>query len=263
MQVPLRIRTGDGVSIRPAQGDPGSTMATEYDIAVIGGDPARLSAASPIVRQAHKTVLLDSDRADFQPYGSIAVENAETESVKQRGDGLFEANTGNGKNFHCLHCRGWEDRGAASARMLAEDNADAVAPALHSARQALRMADEVTLHTNGNEQLASELTHSLNASPAPMRSTRGGSQSSPMLRSAPGSPCTSTMARAGPRPGGLELAPAGTAIRAHPPFTRTSARGVFAAGGYANPMHTVTAALQLGGVHGGGAPLHIQAEIYG
>ncbi|RYP39290.1 hypothetical protein DL767_002299 [Monosporascus sp. MG133] len=107
MQVPLRIRTGD------------DTVATEYDIVVIGGGPAGLSVASSIVGQDHSIVLFDSGkcrnaesrrmqtmptwdhrnteqfraaaRADFRRYGSIAAENTVIESVKQRGDGLFEA----------------------------------------------------------------------------------------------------------------------------------------------------------------------------
>jgi thioredoxin reductase len=101
-------------------------MASEYEIIVIGGGPAGLSAAASIVRQDHKTVLFDSDKyrnaqskhmhtvptwdhqdpqafrtaaiKDFERYGSIAVERVEIETVKQRDDGLFEA-TGNGKTW--------------------------------------------------------------------------------------------------------------------------------------------------------------------
>jgi thioredoxin reductase len=102
-------------------------MSIEYDIIVIGGGPAGLSAASSIVRQDHKTVLLDSgkyrnaqskhmhtvpswdhrdpedfraaSRADFDRYGSITVEMAEVESLKKREDGLFEAAAGDGKTW--------------------------------------------------------------------------------------------------------------------------------------------------------------------
>lgn len=99
-----------------------STMASEYDIIIIGGGPSGLSAAASIVRQDHKTVLFDSgkyrnsqskhmhtmpswdhqdpetfraaSRADFKRYSSITIENAEVESLRQREDGVFEATSG-------------------------------------------------------------------------------------------------------------------------------------------------------------------------
>jgi thioredoxin reductase len=37
-------------------------MASDYDIIIIGGGPAGLSAASTIVRQDHKTILFDSGK---------------------------------------------------------------------------------------------------------------------------------------------------------------------------------------------------------
>ncbi|KAK6214675.1 hypothetical protein LQW54_004183 [Pestalotiopsis sp. IQ-011] len=93
-------------------------MASEYDIIVIGGGPSGLSAASSIVRQDHKTLLIDSGKyrnslskhmhtlpswdhrdpsefraaakADFTRYGSITVEDAEVESAKKLEDGRFQ-----------------------------------------------------------------------------------------------------------------------------------------------------------------------------
>lgn len=101
-------------------------MASEYDILIIGGGPAGLSAAASIVRQDHKTALFDSGRyrnaeskhmhtvpawdhrdpaefrsaslAGLERYGSINVENVEIETVKQNGDGNFEA-SGAGKTW--------------------------------------------------------------------------------------------------------------------------------------------------------------------
>lgn len=94
-------------------------MASEYDIIIIGGGPAGLSAATSIVRQDHKTVLFDSGkyrneksknmhtvpswdhrdprefrdkaRADLDRYGSVQTVDTEVETIKQREDGLFEA----------------------------------------------------------------------------------------------------------------------------------------------------------------------------
>jgi thioredoxin reductase len=102
-------------------------MASEYEILIIGGGPAGLSAASSIVRQDHKTVLFDSGRyrnsdskhmhtlpswdhqdpqafreaasKDFERYGSITIEKAEIETIKQRADGLFEATSSGEKRW--------------------------------------------------------------------------------------------------------------------------------------------------------------------
>lgn len=93
-------------------------MASEYDILIIGGGPAGLSAAASIVRQDHKTALFNSgkyrnaqskhmhtvpgwdhrDPAEFRSaslaglerYGSVTVENVEIETIKKNDDGTFE-----------------------------------------------------------------------------------------------------------------------------------------------------------------------------
>jgi gliotoxin/aspirochlorine biosynthesis thioredoxin reductase len=99
-------------------------MGSEYEIIIIGGGPAGLSAAMSIVRQHHKTLLFDSGkyrnglskhmhtvptwdhrdpsefrataRADFSRYGTITVEDAKVESAKKLDDGRFEV-AANGK----------------------------------------------------------------------------------------------------------------------------------------------------------------------
>lgn len=94
----------------------------EYEIMIIGGGPAGLSAASSIVRQDHKTILFDSSaipyrnsksrhlhtvaawdhadpheflaraRADLDRYGSVHVVRDTVVSLTRREkDGLFEA----------------------------------------------------------------------------------------------------------------------------------------------------------------------------
>lgn len=101
-------------------------MASEYDIIIIGGGPAGLSAAASIVRQDHKTILFDSGKyrnaetkhmhtlpswdhrdpaefraaslADFKRYESVTVENTEIESVKKNEDSTFTV-TGGGKSW--------------------------------------------------------------------------------------------------------------------------------------------------------------------
>ncbi|KAI1123768.1 FAD/NAD(P)-binding domain-containing protein [Nemania abortiva] len=310
-------------------------MASQYDIIIIGGGPAGLSAASSIVRQDHKTLLLDSGkyrnalskhmhtvpswdhkdpeefrsaaRAGLARYGSVTVENAEVVSLKKRPDELFEAATGDGKTwvgkkiilatgvedvfpdipgyadcwvsgiFHCLYCHGWEEQWVDTAGMLAEGKTGTVVHALHFARQALRMAKQVTLYTNGNEALAKELTDTLKAAPAPMtvnskkitKLVKAPERARIVVELEDGTKITEGFLAHNPlvklrgnlaEQLGLEMTMG--IIKVNPPFNQTSLKGVFAAGDCAGPMQFVTAALNGGTCAGGGAPLQIQAELY-
>ncbi|KAH8888272.1 FAD/NAD(P)-binding domain-containing protein [Thozetella sp. PMI_491] len=310
-------------------------MAVEYDIIVIGAGPAGLSAVSSIVRQDHKTVLFDSGKyrnelskhvhtvptwdhqdpakfraaalADLERYGSVTVENAEVETIKQREDTTFEVTAGGrtwtGKKvilatgvedlfpdipgyaecwvkgiFHCLYCHGWEEKGASTSGMLAQGDVNNVVVALHFARQALRLSDHVTLYTDGNEQLSSDLQNALDAAPAPMavdsrkitRLEKGPERAQVVLHFEDGTSKTeaflahkpSTILRGNLHEQlGLAISPAKTIV-VNPPFNQTSVKHVFAAGDCASPMHTVTAAMHSGTCSGGGASLLVQAETY-
>lgn len=182
-------------------------------------------------------------------------------------------------SFHCLYCHGWEEKEySPSAGMLAEGDTGNVVVALHFARQALRIAKQVTLYTNGNEELARQLTDALVAAPAPMTVNSkkiakfikaperaritlqfddDSSETEAFLAHKPKTRLRGELAQQL----GLELMPMGT-VKVNPPFNQTSVKGVFAAGDCASPMHTVTHALHSGTCIGGGAPLQIQAETY-
>ncbi|RYP78170.1 hypothetical protein DL769_003251 [Monosporascus sp. CRB-8-3] len=160
------------------------------------------------------------------------------------------------EGFRCLYYHGRVERDAASAGMLAEDDTGAVVPALHFARQALRRADKVTLHINGNEQPASELIDAFNASPAPRarltpHSDGGTSRTEAFPAHKPKARLVGLAAgaAAGPRvdAGGYRHRGASA------PFDQTSVRGGFAAGGCANPVYAATAVLHSGTCAGGGA----------
>lgn len=146
--------------------------------------------------------------------------------------------------------------GNASAGMLAEGDTGAVLPALHFARQALRMDEQVTLYTNGNEQLAAELEAALQAAPAPrtvnckkiakltkaLENARitlhfgdGTSLSEAFLAHKPKTRVRGDLAQQL----GCELTPMNTVI-VKPPFNQTSVQGVFASGDYCSPMQTIT-----------------------
>ena len=64
--------------------------------------------------------------------------------------------------FHCLFCKGYEERGAPSAGVLAVAPIDLptemmVGLAIHSAENASQLSERVTLYTNGNEALTAGL----------------------------------------------------------------------------------------------------------
>ncbi|KAF2221333.1 hypothetical protein BDZ85DRAFT_15744 [Elsinoe ampelina] len=59
--------------------------------------------------------------------------------------------------FHCLFCHGYEERGAESAGVLATDGLGNEMHAMWVARYAQRLAARITIHTNGNSELAAAL----------------------------------------------------------------------------------------------------------
>lgn len=163
--------------------------------------------------------------------------------------------------------------------MLAEGDTGNVVVALHFARQALRISKQVTLYTNGNEELAKQLEEALAKAPAPMtidskkveKLVKGPKRSQIVLHFEDGTSKTEAFLAHKPKTKlrgslhqqlGLEMAPQGN-IEVNPPFNQTTLKGVFAAGDCSSPMQTVTAALHSGTCTGGGAPLQIQAEAFG
>ncbi|ATZ46638.1 hypothetical protein BCIN_02g00290 [Botrytis cinerea B05.10] len=59
--------------------------------------------------------------------------------------------------FHCLFCHGYEWSPAQSACILAIGDCAFPHVALHLARQALRLAENVTIYAHGNRALAKEI----------------------------------------------------------------------------------------------------------
>lgn len=168
-----------------------------------------------------------------------------------------------------------------SSGILATGDLGAVMPALHVARQALRLSQTVTLYTNGNAALSKEIQGALDSSAGrpPMkidgrkiaRVAKGPSHAQCILHFEDGS--LATEAFLGHKPKfrlrghlaqqlGIELTPQGT-IKVAPPSNQTSIKGIFAAGDCASPMQTVTSAIYSGTCAGAGAPTQLQAEIYG
>jgi gliotoxin/aspirochlorine biosynthesis thioredoxin reductase len=60
------------------------------------------------------------------------------------------------QSFHCLFCHGYEDRGAPSSGVLVVQAVNAALGA-HMAQNAAQLTNEVTLYTNGDDAVLSEL----------------------------------------------------------------------------------------------------------
>ena len=179
-------------------------------------------------------------------------------------------------SFHCLYCHGWEEKGTKSSGVLALGDIAAVLPALHFARQGLRLSKEINIYTHGNEDLAKSLKEALENSPAAMnvdsrriqKLSKAPHGAELVIHFEDGSKKTEGFLAHKPKGQmrgsfaqqlGLELTPQGT-VKVNPPFNQTSVKGVFACGDISSPIQTITQALYAGTLCGGGAPLQLQAE---
>ncbi|KKY35166.1 putative thioredoxin reductase [Diaporthe ampelina] len=322
-----------------------------YDVAIIGGGPAGLTAAATLARQLHTAVVFDSnkyrnavskemhmvpslegkDPAEFRRearegitsrYSTVEFQDVAVSKVQKKGDAHFVTTDAAGKTwrtrkvllaigstdvfpriegfnalwgtriFHCLFCKGYEDRGAASAGVLA------VAPvalptdmlvmvAVHAAANAAQLAGSVTLYANGDKALAAGLKAAARKQARwtvePRKIKRlvaaagegegegqaegdsvvvefedGSSRKEKFLvnqpLTVPGGPFVGQL--------GLATSPLGD-ILAEPPFHQTSVRGVFAAGDCMTPNKVVPTAIASGSNAAVGASTQLQSEKYG
>lgn len=68
------------------------------------------------------------------------------------------------KSVHCLFCHGYEDRGCASAGVLAVGDVASPGVALHMARMGKRLTQNVTVYTDGAEELGEQIALGLKGS---------------------------------------------------------------------------------------------------
>lgn len=146
------------------------------------------------------------------------------------------------------------------------------------ARQALRLSQETTIYTHGNEKLAEEIQEALGDSKAPMKVDarkivnlrKSSKRSEIILHFDDGQSKLEGFLAHKPVSRlrgdlhdqlGLAIGPKGT-ILAQPPFNQCSVKGVYVAGDCSSPMQTVTMAQATGTSSGAGAPLQIQAEMW-
>lgn len=153
--------------------------------------------------------------------------------------------------------------------------------AIHFARQALRLSESVTIYTSRNENLARDLTATLQSPPIPsmkvddrkiVRFSKGPYRSNVEIHFEDGTseiegfighkPTAVLRAKNIIDELGLKTTSQGT-IKAQPPFNQTSMSGVFAAGDAVSSMQTVPQALLSGSVAGAGAILQAHANQLG
>ncbi|KAI0841362.1 thioredoxin reductase glit [Hypoxylon sp. FL0890] len=187
--------------------------------------------------------------------------------------------------FHCLFCHGFEERGASSAGVLAMGpmlggaggpSAPLMAPVI--ARMAGRLADHVTVYTDGNKELGALIRETLKSPPKFHVENRrvvclskdpqvegdagvivtledGTTNREMFLAHAPAVELNGPFAA----DLGVALAPQGN-VDAQPPFYTTSVPGVYAAGDCATFMKAVPMATMMGSCVAAGLAHVLQAE---
>ncbi|KAJ2902520.1 hypothetical protein MKZ38_000485 [Zalerion maritima] len=182
--------------------------------------------------------------------------------------------------FHCLFCKGFEQRDCASAGVLATNGLKNVPHALHIARQAAALCKgAVTLYTDGSEPLAAELESAFGStgrmkvdSRRIMQCALGSGGTGVVVHFQDGSEPVEQgfLVHVPPtEPRGhfigqlkLETTPSGD-IKVSQPMYQTSERGVFAAGDNCSMLKNVPNAIFSGNLAGQGAASQIQAEAHG
>lgn len=182
----------------------------------------------------------------------------------------------NGRRFHCLFCHGYEERGSASVGVLAGGLANDADVLERVAKMAKRLADHVTVYTNGDEELATQTREQLKSTKIDfdtrvvarlelvgegpemdMILADGSRVREGFLASMPKYEQRSSL----PSQMGLEIDGDSGLIKVEAPFNETSLAGCLAAGDAATPYHGVLAALYTAGGSGGGLVAFLQNEL--
>jgi thioredoxin reductase len=182
------------------------------------------------------------------------------------------------RSYHCLFCKGFEDRGVASSGLLAVDLLGSTPVGMHAARYGTQLSKRVVIYTNGNEELAGQFTAQIKDSPAFKVDSRkikklvmGAKAPEIIIQFVDGSEVTEGWLSHAPRTQakgpfadqlGLETTPSGDLV-VNPPFLQTSVPGVFAAGDNSHAMKVTPTAQYTGSLVGAGLSGAIIAETLG
>jgi thioredoxin reductase len=181
-----------------------------------------------------------------------------------------------------LFCHGYEERGGHSAGVFAIDDCAPAFIAVHLARFALRLADNVTIYTNGDTNVAKEIKDVLSKAGPETRSKNSifieEQKIAKLVKSPEGAEIEVVLADGtkktegfvahkpkgivnGPfvEQLGVETTPQGD-LKVNAPFNETNVSGVFAAGDCGAPMKAVSVAISTGGFVGAGVAASLAAE---
>ncbi|OBT38622.1 hypothetical protein VE00_10790 [Pseudogymnoascus sp. WSF 3629] len=175
--------------------------------------------------------------------------------------------------YHCLFCDGYEDRGAASAGVLAIGDMGNVGVSLHMARMAKRLAEKVTIYSDGDQELGDQIKIAAGDeirvdNRRITRLQKGPIKSELIMHFADGKQKTEGFLVHKPKSEingpfaqqlSLELTEQGD-IKTTQPFHESSIHGVFAIGDCATPMKAVGIAMSMGGLGAGGLATQLQSE---
>ncbi|KAJ5665114.1 uncharacterized protein N7477_007562 [Penicillium maclennaniae] len=180
--------------------------------------------------------------------------------------------------FHCLFCKGYEERGCPSAGVLAIGGVSKPPLALHVARQVSTLSQTVTIYTNGSEDLAKQVSDGFGTSKVMKVDSRKiksfskqAEKANVLIEFEDGSTATEGFLAHTPETKsrgpfveqlGLEQTPSGD-IKASPPFNQTIVKGVFAGGDSCGMMKNVPNAIFSGSLAGMGVSTQLAAEDQG
>lgn len=179
--------------------------------------------------------------------------------------------------YQCLFCKGYEQRGA-SAAVFAQGMLAGSGHAMHVARMASALSKSVTIYTNGNEDLESELVGLIGSSSAIMKTDNriiklfeAADNKSVTVELQDGTRTTHDYISHQPPIAhqtsladqlGLEAGKTGEIV-VSVPFQQTSVRGVFAAGDVASTMKSTPNAIFTGNIAGVMASTQILTDRFG
>ncbi|KAK4866498.1 hypothetical protein LT330_008430 [Penicillium expansum] len=308
-----------------------------FDVLIVGGGPAGLTAALTLARQNYSSVILDSktyrnDKASFMHlipgfdhvrpseyrdkalgnilanYPQITSHEAtiiKAEGLKPDGFALTDeaGKIWSGKKlilangvedifpeiegyaqawgtgiFHCLFCKGYEEKGADSVGVLAIGGLSSAPFALHIARQAAAFSKSITIYTNGSDDLVKEVSTAVGETDKFKIENRKVASISKLepnasvsIKLEDGTCLVEGFLAHTPETKprgcfvkdlGLEQTPKSD-IKAGPPFFQTNIPGAFAAGDSCGMMKNVPNAIFSGSLAGMGASFQLSAESLG